>query len=424
MQDRDKMSNEPKRSIKERFASIGKPYFAFLRMDTCILSIIFLLSLFINTFILRASGNLTTAIIYNMVTYGSQPLFMVAAVWCVRKLSPGHSQRIGFLFFATLFTFIIIVGERAATDYYILCALLRSAAAGFYYVTYSFQIIEYTTDDNRDAASGINGTISSIIELVFPLLSGLFLASFAGSFTGYRIFFAFLLGITLLAFIFSLHLVPITRAIDPLDRNTHLGDAFRGLMTGKVGRSILFMTFFKGIRSGAMTFFVELLIFNVVQNEAISGLNSTVSKIAAILGALLYGLIVTPKLRAKSVTVASTLIIAAAAMLFFRADWIFLIIFSAFNSGLNIFITDPELTLYFTVIESIDEIKGKAGEVHTVNEVFLAAGEVAGIGLTLLASYFFPGSNMAATAAIVILTASQYFCAVLISSITRQIHKA
>ena len=418
------MSNQ-KQSIAQRFATIGKPYFIFLRMDTCLLAITALLSIFINSFILRASegsgSGIDTALIYNMVTYGSQPVFMLAAVWVVRKLSPRHSQRIGFLFFALLFLFIIIVGEKAGTDYFLVPAFFRSAGAGFYYVTYSFQIIEYTTDDNRDAASGISGTISSVIALVFPLLSGLFLSAFSGSFTGYRIFFGFLLAITLLAFIFSLKLVPLKSAIDPLDKKTHIKDAFKGLFSVGIGRSILVMTFFKGVRSGAMTFFVELLIFNAIRNESLLGLNSTIGKIAAILGALLYGVIVTPRLRARSVAVASTFIILAAAALFFSSDWIVLIIFSAFNSGLNIFITEPELTLYFTVIGSIDGIKGKAGEVHTVNEIFLAAGEVLGIGLTLAAGILFPESSIAATAAIVALTASQYFCAGLISSITRKL---
>ncbi len=412
---------EKKKTVKERFASLGKAYFAFLRMDTCLLAIIALLSIFINSFIVRASGGIDNAIIYNMVTYGSQPLFMLAAVLTVRKLSPAVSQRIAFLFFGLLFVFIIIVGEKAATDFFIIPALLRSAAAGFYYVTYSFQIIEYTTDENRDAASGISGTISSVIALVFPLASGLFLASFSGSFTGYRIFFGFLLGVTLLAFVFSLKLVPLKSAIDPTDRKTHIGDAFRGLFSNSVGRSILLMTLFKGIRSGAMTFFIELLIFNAIKDESLLGLNSTIGKIAAILGALLYGVIVTPRRRSRSVAIASTCIIIAAAMLFLRSDWIFLMIFGAFNSGLNIFITDPELTLYFTVIASIDDLKGKAGEVHTVNEFFLAAGEVIGIGLTLLANIFFPGNSIAATAAIILLTSSQYFCAIFISGITKKL---
>ena len=77
------MSNQ-KQSIAQRFASIGKPYFIFLRMDTCLLAITALLSIFINSFILRASegsnSGIDTALIYNMVTYGSQPVFMLAAV--------------------------------------------------------------------------------------------------------------------------------------------------------------------------------------------------------------------------------------------------------------------------------------------------------------------------------------------------------
>ncbi|MBR5059404.1 MAG: hypothetical protein IKX06_01365 [Clostridia bacterium] len=400
--------------VKQRFASLGRPYFAFLRMDACIMAIVSLLSLFINTFIVRASGGIDNALIYNMVTFGAQPLFMVAAVFVSRRLSPCVSQRLGFVFYGILFLFIIVTGERSATDLFVVPALLRAAGAGFYYVTYSFQIVEYTTDDNRDAASGIGGTVSSVIALILPLLAGLFLSGFHGSFSGYRIFFSALLCIATLGLIFSLRLAPLRRSVDTADRRAHLSGVLKSLTCTKTGVRVLLITFFKGLRSGALSFFVELLIFSAIKSESLIGVNAALGKTAAILAAVLYGIFVTPKRRAGSVAAASTVIIAAACVLFFKMDRITLIVFSILNAGLAIFITEPELTLYFTVISETDGLKGLAGEVHTVNEFFLAAGEVAGIGLTLFSGHFFPGSGTASVVSVIILAASQYVCALLI----------
>ncbi|MBP1587189.1 MAG: hypothetical protein ILO53_02155 [Clostridia bacterium] len=417
--------NDPlPKGIRQRFASLGRPYFAFLRMDACIMAIISLLSLFINTFIVRASGGMDHALVYNMVTFGAQPAFMVLAVVLSRKVSPGFSQRLGFVFYGLLFAFIIAVGESSATDWFMVPALLRAAGAGFYYVSYSFQIIEYTTDDNRDAASGISGTISSVIALILPLSAGFLLSDFSGTFTGYRIFFVALLGISTLGFVFSLRLSPLRKSIDTADRRTHLAEAFKGLTGTGTGVKILFITFFKGLRSGALSFFVEILIFNAIKSESLLGINASLGKIAAILAAVVYGVTVTPRRRAGSVAITSGVIIAAACALFLRLDWITLIIFSVLNTGLAIFITEPELTLYFTLIAETRELKGLAGEVHTVNEIFLAAGEVVGIGLTLLLGRFFPGSGAASIVAIILLTASQFICAGFIHVLEKDLEKS
>ena len=411
-----------KTTLAERFGSLGRAYFAFLRMDVCLMAIVNIMALFVNTFIIRAGGSVNHAMVYNMLAFGSQPFFMVLAVLVSRRVSPGFSQRIGFAGYAAFFIFILILGEKAATDFFWIPALLKSFGSGFYYVSYSFEVVEYTTDENRDAAGGIEGTVNAIIALSFPILSGLLLSAFPqGDFTGYRILFAGLLGVVAAAFFFSLRLESLHRTFDSADKKSHLGESLKALLGEKTGRFMLAMTFFKGLRVGAMGFFIEVLIFNAIRNETLVGINSTVGKVFAIIGALLYGIIVTPKRRAKSVAFASGAIILVACILFFKLDWIPLMIFSAFNSGFGIFISEPELTLYFTTIETLDSLKGKAGEIHTANEFFLAAGEVLGIGMTLLFNLLFPGSNIASTCAIILLTGSQFFCAYFIGAIQKSL---
>ena len=87
-----------KTTLAERFGSLGRAYFAFLRMDVCLMAIVNIMALFVNTFIIRAGGSVNHAMVYNMLAFGSQPFFMVLAVLVSRRVSPGFSQSFLSLF--------------------------------------------------------------------------------------------------------------------------------------------------------------------------------------------------------------------------------------------------------------------------------------------------------------------------------------
>lgn len=79
--------------------------------------------------------------------------------------------------------------------------------------------------------------------------------------------------------------------------------------------------------------------------------------------------------------------------------------------------TEPMMNVYFSIVPNEPELRGKAGEVHTFNEFFLATGETLGLLATILLKMFFKGNLLAAAISDAVLTASQYFCAVICGKI-------
>ena len=407
-----------------KYKAIDKKYFQFIKMHVCHSAITNILAVFLGAFILKADGSdggVNRALLYYIIAYGAQPFFMVLASIAARKLTPLISQRIGLCTYVACFLFVIIFAEKAAT-YFFIIALLVACSAGFYYVTYSWQIIEYTSDDNRDLASGFSSTLGYIIAFVFPLLSGVLLKAFPDSFTGYRILFGVLCLIAATAFIMSAkYLSPLTAAIDPADKKIHVLDTAKVMLRGKTERLVLTMTVIKGFRSGTMNSLLEILIYSKFKDEFLVGLNSSLGKGCAILGAMVYGFVVTKKHRGRTIQIAASIIILTVCLLFFNMSIYVLLLFSAVNNLLGLFITEPSQNLYFSTITCIEGLRGHAGEVHTVNEFFLALGEVSGLFATIIIKSLWPSNDIAYIIAIIILTASQFLCGLLVNVVSKRL---
>jgi YQGE family putative transporter len=306
-----------------------------------------------------------------------------------------------------------MLGENAV-NYYWAIAILLSAAAGFYYVTYCLQIVSYTNDNNLDTASGIMAMISSFIALTLPLISGFILSSFKG-FTGYRILFIFVFFLSALAIIFSTKLSPVNEFDN--DKRVHFREVVHALLRNKIGQRVMWITTIVGIREGTFSFFINMLIYQFIANETFVGINSFLGSISAIVSASLYGLLVKPKNRNKSVYLSVTLAGSAIALLYFKLSPATLIAFNIVNSFLGTFIVTPQTNIYFSILQRLDSIRGKGAEVHTVREFFYSTGRVVGIVLTML----MPNSAVGSVTAILLLTASQYISAFLIGNIQKEL---
>ncbi len=398
-----------------KFTALGGGFFAFLRMNICFSAFNVIVNVFVNTFLLKADLSSSQVMLYNAAVAGLQPLCMIPAVILSRKTAPRISQRLGFLVYAVCFIFIMIKGAAAAENYLLIGALL-SCGAGFYYVTYSLQIMEYTTDSNRDSASGISNTISAIISIVFPLLSGILLSCFSG-FTGYRILFGIVLGLVLAALFFSMRLTPIKNTYDCSDNRTHLKEALKYYVKTKTGKSVGAMMFFHGMRCGTMTFFISILIYQQISNEMLIGVNNSIGNVLSVLSAIVYGIVVNVKNRSKSIAVGAGSVILCAAVLYFRMSPVTLILLSAVNSAANLFIGETQCNLYFAMSASAPELKGIGAEVHTVNEFFLAIGKVVGILITML----MPESPFGAATAIILLTSTQFISSYIVSRVRKSL---
>ena len=143
-----------------------------------------ILTLFVNTFLLKSYGNSSKEVLfYNLIQAGSQPIAMLTSFAISRKKSHLFTQRIGFLFYSIALVILCIFGEGVAF-LYPLFGVLISFGAGYYFGIYSVQMLEYTTDENRDLVSGAASALCSVISLVLPLVAGAIISAF-NAYTGY-----------------------------------------------------------------------------------------------------------------------------------------------------------------------------------------------------------------------------------------------
>lgn len=405
------MRKNPFREMTQRLRSLDPSFLAFLQMQACFSAFLTVMNLFINTFLLKASDNANLVYIYNIILGAVQPFSMVVTVFFLRKTSPLISQRISFLLYGAAFLSMAVLGERAA-QYYIPIAVVLSIAAGFYYVTWCLQIVSYTDDSNLYMSTGLINVVSSVISLTLPILTGLVLSFFV-DFTGYRILFGFVLVLALLALFFSTRLAPL-REFDN-SRQVQLKQVAGALLSDRSGRGVMTITVFAGIREGTFSFLITMLIYQFIANEAVIGLNSTLSSICGILSASLYGIFITPKHRGKSVFLAVSVTSLVLALLYLRLDAFTLIAFSLVNSLMSNFLSVPQTNVYYSVLQHLNSIRGKGAEVHTVREFFYGTGRVAGI-LLLMAM---PASTQGYVTAMLVLTLLQFVSGFLVQRLQK-----
>lgn len=104
--------------------------------------------------------------------------------------------------------YLFLVVESAVKHIFLISAL-QSAANGFYFTTYAYQFVSYTSNANRDRASGLMSLISNVLSLVFSMGSSLLFASFPDE-RGYRIIF-------LISSLSSLAALVVTFRFSPLE---------------------------------------------------------------------------------------------------------------------------------------------------------------------------------------------------------------
>jgi len=380
---------------------VGTAFKKFLCMYTCFLIFNQIQIVFLNTFILRALSDSGAVLRYNLTLALVQPFAMICAVIVCRRISLKCAELIGFGLFITTFAILAILGERAA-PLYILIGVLIATASGFYYTPHSLQLLSTTTDSNRDRAMGYIGISTGVAALATPLLSGK-LIQLLGGFTGYRALFGVAFVLVALAAFFCIR-IPKMQDYDETDHTVHLLHVARTMFRSRPHRDVALASVVFGIRYGTMMFFINLLIYSIIQDEALVGLNSTLGGLAAILCSFLYTAFVRRDRRSKTIFLAVTVLSVATLALFFRLDPVTLIIYNiVVNLASYAVITPPE-SAYMNVIQNHEATKGMMTEVHTVKEFFLSTGRIIGLGLTML----LPATNTGSVIVMLVLNLAQY----------------
>lgn len=338
-----------------------------------------ILTLFVNTFLLNAFGSFSPEVLlYNAILAVVQPAAMFTALKIVSRKNALFVQRIGFVFYGLVLIVLCVFGERVSA-FYPLFALLISFGAGYYFTAYGSQMLAYTDDENRDMIAGITGAVGAMISILLPLLSGFLITAFDKS-TGYQIVFGIAAALALGAL--------LTTAKLPQLPKHHRAGAIRRVastvLKDKNGRLIMAANALSNCCSFTVPIFVTLLFYSLTPNELLISVNSTVCYVVTLLGAGLYGCLVTSKNRVSYCVAAAALVLLPCVGMLFGLNILILMILQAVY-GLSVtFCSTPILNTHFKVMEVLGLRQEYGSEVHFFREFFVAGGRLLGLALVWL----------------------------------------
>lgn len=366
--------------LKKKFGTLSdRKVRNFVLLQVFYNGIVTILTLFVNTFLLKSYGSSSPQVIfYNLIQAIVTPVAMITSFALSRKKSFLFTQRMGFLFYGAALVVLCIWGERVAF-LYPLFAVLISFGAGYYFGIYSVETLAYTADENRDLVQGVTSTICSLISLTLPLLAG-YLTSKCGDFVGYRIVF----GIEALLAFGALFLTTRLDSLGRNERNVPFWHIFKTIVKDKNGIRIMIANGLDNCRSFTIGFYITILVYRLIENEFLVGLNSSIGSVLGIVGAALYGFIVNKRNRLRSIVISVVLVLSVCVVMCFELNVYVLMAFYAMFTLTSIYMATPVLNTHFRVMESFREFRGMGAQVHAVREIFVTAGRIIGIMMVLL----------------------------------------
>ena len=354
---------------------------------------------FVATLLIRATGDSKSVMLYNVINYFGTGFFMLVAVAFLRKTTPRLSLQLGILFFILMYAvFLSTMGMLQYSMF--LIALLSGLASGFYWISDSMALTAYSSDHNRDTAMGLLSLGGGFISLTVPFLSGLVISRFHGSTTGYRVMFSVAMVIAL----FTIYLSTRTEPFFADSPKTDYRSAAKLCFTDRLFLNLCLCDTVKGIREGTIGFFLNILLFQIITDEMIVGVNTLLASVGSILAATFYGKLVRTQTRLRSVRISVMVLLAAALVLLLELSPATILMFSVINSFFSPYLVNPAFSIFVAGIYSSPKALPLKGEILAIRECFLNTGRILGIGITLL----MPSTTFGSVLAIIVLTLFQF----------------
>ena len=398
--------------LKHAQPRLSPGFLPFLVMISCYVAVTTVHSTFLSTFLLHATGSAKNVKIFNIILAACQPFSMIGALVLVRKFSAIFSQQVGLGLMCLTNLYLFVAIESAAAHIYLVSAA-QSIANGFYYTTYACQYVAYTTNENRDRASGIASLVANLLSLGVSMGSSV-LFSLRPGYPGYRILFLFALAVSLGALAASFRLPKLTTV--SAGRKIYYLHAAKILLGNRYARSSMLVALIDGMRLGVTAFLLNVLLYSLVSSESLVGLNTFLSALSGILAFALYARVVRVNNRYRSAQMGILALMAATALLL-RMTPATIILYGCISAFATAFYSTPFLNAYWTVLEKLPELDLCRPETHAVREYFCAGGRVLGILLTML----LPATPAGSALALFLITAVQYGALLLSRGIMRDL---
>ncbi len=356
-------------------------------------------TVFVNTLIFRVTdGNMNSVVLYRVLSYLFSAIGMNLCSIFSGTITPTRAIKIGATCYLILFVILFGWMEHLGTIMYYLGAL-AGLSMGIYWSGHNVLMTLYTTPRNRAVGIGLTGIISGVMNLLLPLIVG-FLLQQMPEMSGYRMVFGFVIAIILAQYYFMNQLTPVERKHRPRDYIFAVKISVRKLSL----RVMMLMECFRGIRDGAFSFFLNMVLFTLITDEALVGFNSFLTGVFSILGAWAFGRIVTPDRRVKLAFLSIGTIFLFCAALILKLNVITVLLFGVVNTFLAYFFNNIGAHIYFEAIGQNQMVRQVITELTGLREITLDIGRITGLFIV----YFFPKTMDGYLYAMLTLTGLQF----------------
>jgi MFS family permease len=381
---------------------LGGSYYQFLLAHTCFLLSNRLPGIFINTLLLGQSNDLTVVLTYQATFFIGSAIAMLLAAYLLHSSNSGVTAGAGIVGYNILYLLLIVLGGDAFR-WNLWLGLLAGLADGCYWLSYGHLLSDATTLSNRDSGIAIVSIFANIVNLVIPLFAGSVISAVGGS-GGYITVFAMAFVMSFVAGALVLRLPKRHMAGGPKVDYRYTLRAIRqnkNLMFALLGQGS------KGIREGAFTFILSLVLFQMIASEVLIGFSTFLSAAAAILSFVIASHILTRLNRVRFMGYAVVGLTSIAALCVFRLSPVMVIAFSILNSFFASFLDNSCYGTFLDRMEMIPELSDHRPELLAINDTMLETGRIIGLGIILGMNAWIGGGVQQQVWSLLLLTALQ-----------------
>lgn len=382
---------------------LSSSFYRFLVVHTCFLVFYGMPHVFINTMLLGQTNDVKVVVMYNVTFFVGSAVSMLAAAGILQKTNSGITAVIGILGYNVLYLLLIMLGGNASR-WHLWLGLLAGLADGFYWISYGHLLSDVTDISNRDSGLAIVNICGNIVNLTIPLLAGIIINALGGT-RGYNAVFGVAFVVSGITCVLALrlpkrHMAGRTRADYPytlrsIRRNRHL---FYGLSAQCC----------KGIREGAFTFILSTLLYQLVKNELLVGVNTFLSAAAAIASYIIAGRLLSITNRVQYMGVAVTVLSGAALLCILHLSPVMVIIYTVVNAFFAGFLENSTYTTFLDMMQLTPEMNDHRPEVLAINDTVLEIGRCVGLAV-FIAINVFVGENVGVQVwSLLLLTLTQF----------------
>jgi len=356
-------------------------------------------SVFINTLLYRVNEDgMRAVIIYRSISFISIGIFMQVAAYLSHKASPLFIVRLGATLYLAIFAILFFgINHIGALQHFL--AAFGGVGAAFYWMGHNLLLTNYTSKANRDTAMSIMGIVQGIMTLFIPVISG-FVISLMPEISGYRVMF-FVSTIMVLV-----HLACLRRfkPIEGIKHKSQLKLAIKLLYRRLTFRYMLVYDYFRGVRDGTFAFFLNMVLFSIISDESIIGINTFLTGTMAITGSWVYGKLVRQNNRFRYGVLGTTVLMAGCSILFFNMSVPTVMFFTVINAFMQLFFQYGFNNTSFDAIAETKLSRECTAEIVGLRELVIMFGRLTGLTITLLV----PPSQTGYVLVMLLLTFTQY----------------